>query len=63
MFYLSEEEFSKEIAATKSILFKTNFKRLNETFLRENEAERVLLNAMNVKILKIEHFLIIKKVK
>jgi hypothetical protein len=43
-----DEEFTKEIDATKSILFKTHFKRLNEIFVRENEADRVLLSAMKV---------------
>jgi len=40
------QEFSKEIDATKSILFKTHFKRLNEICVRENEADKVLLTAM-----------------
>ena len=40
--------YSQEIDATKSILFKTEMKRLNETLLRQNEAEQVLLTAMNV---------------
>lgn len=37
----------EEIDATKSILFKTEFKRMNECFIRQNEAERVLLTAMS----------------
>ena len=48
IYFVLDEEFSKEIDATKSILFKTHFKRLNEIFVRENEADRVLFSAMKV---------------
>jgi len=40
-------QVTEEIDATKSILFKTQFKRMNETLIRQNEAEKVLLYAMN----------------
>lgn len=39
-------EFSQEIDTTKSILFKRNMKSLTEALKRQNEAERVLLEAM-----------------
>lgn len=42
------KRLNEEIDATKSILFKTEFKRMNECFIRQNEAERVLLIAMSV---------------
>lgn len=46
-------QVNEEIDATKSIRFKTEFKRVSECFTRQNEAERVLLNAMTNLIGKI----------
>ena len=44
---MKDYAYSQEIDATKSILFKTHMKRLTETLLRQNEAEKVLLTAMS----------------
>lgn len=42
------KQINEEIEGTKSILFKAELKRMNEIFIRQNEAEKVLLNAMAV---------------
>ena len=44
----TDYEAVKESEASKTILFKTHMKRLNEELVRQNEAERVLLTAMAV---------------
>lgn len=44
------KQINEEIEGTKSILFKAEFKRMNEIFMRQNEAEKVLLNATAVSI-------------
>ena len=51
--FLLDYNYTKEIDATKTILFKTNMKRLNAALLLQNEAERVLLVAMNSLLEKI----------
>ena len=42
------KQTNEEIEGTKSILFKAEFMKMNEIFVRQNEAEKVLLNAMAV---------------
>lgn len=45
-------ELNQEIETTKSILFKKKFKIFTEALKRQNEAERVLIEAMQVRYIK-----------
>jgi hypothetical protein len=50
---LAAYNYSQEIDATKTILFKTNMERLNAALCVHNEAERVLLHAQQALLEKI----------
>jgi hypothetical protein len=43
-------EYLKDVETSKSILFKKNMKILNYAMRRENEAKRVLIEAIDVNI-------------
>ena len=48
MLYFKVYKFLEDVETTKATLFKKNMRILTETLKRQNEAERILLDAMDV---------------